>query len=114
VPTSGQGDWAITASGVQGMRSGLLIGGLSGPAAIPFSGGTLCVFPPQKRGLIMPSGGTQGACDGAYQLVVNDLSFPQGFDAGPGRTAWYQWWYRDPPSPTGPIGLSNALEVPFF
>ena len=114
VPTSGQGDWAITASGVQGKRSGLLIGGLSGPAAIPFSGGTLCVFPPQKRGLIQPSGGTQNACDGAYQLVVNDVGFPQGFDAGAGQTAWYQWWYRDPPSPTGPIALSNALEVPFF
>ena len=56
-PISGAGDYAVTAASVQGVKPGLLFGGLSGATNVPFSGGTLCVEPPLLRGPILSSGG---------------------------------------------------------
>ena len=92
-----------------------LFAGINGQAAIPFSGGTLCLSPPLKRGPVLNSGGAGlNTCTGNYAQLINDGTIlPLGLDAGPGVTAWYQWWYRDPagsPCATG-FNLSNGLEV---
>ena len=111
---SGANDFSILASGTQGLKNGLLFGGLSGATATPFLGGTLCVQPPLKRGVISSSGGTSSiSCDGSFSVVVNDgVPFPSAFDGQPGNTAWYQFWYRDPMSPGG-AALSDGLSVKF-
>ncbi len=49
-PISGNADYQVLASGVAGLKNGLLFAGTTGPTAIPFGGGVLCVAPPLKRG----------------------------------------------------------------
>jgi len=116
-PTSGANDFAVIANGVQGLKNGILFGGNSGPAALPFSGGTLCVTPPTRRSPVQSSGGSGPvACDGSFSQVVNDGTvFPAGLDAGPGNSGWYQYWYRDPNNGAGTLGtaLSNAVRLDF-
>ncbi len=116
-PASGAADYFVTASAVQGAKTGLLFGGVTGPAAIPFSGGTLCVTPPLERGPLQNGGGTSPtSCDGAFAQIVNGGDIlPDGLDAGAGNSAWYQWWYRDPLNGGGTFGtaLSNAVQLDF-
>jgi len=116
-PTSGAGDYAVQTFDAQGFKNGLLFGGNTGPANTPFNGGTLCVNPPNKRGPITGSGGTNPlTCDGSYSTVVNDGTvFPAGLDAGPGNSGWYQYWYRDPDNGVGLLGtaLSDAVQLDF-
>ncbi len=117
-PTSGAGDYSVQATSVQELKNGLLFAGTSGPAAIPFGAGTLCVNPPLKRGPVLNSGGVDpNDCAGTFSTLVNDgLSIPAGLDAGPGGSAWYQYWYRDPANGSGSFGtaLSNALQLDFL
>ena len=116
-PITGANDYSVTASSVQGIKNGILFGGNGGPAAIPFSGGTLCVNPPTRRSPLQGSGGsTPISCDGSYSLVVNDgLTFPAGLDAGAGNSGWYQYWCHDPMNGAGTLGtaLSNAVQLDF-
>ena len=116
-PTSGSGDYMVTASMVHEIRNGLLFAGNTGPAAIPFSGGTLCVNPPLRRGPITNSGGDNPLeCDGSFSTLVNDgMVLPAGLDAGAGNSAWYQYWYRDPLNGASTLGtaLSNAVQLEF-
>lgn len=115
---SGASDLFVTSTAVQGFKNGLVFASISGPSAIPFSGGTLCVDPPLKRGPVLNSGGTSPvSCDGSYSHLVNDgLIIPFGLDPGPGNTAWYQYWYRDPNNGAGNLGtaLSNGLQLAFL
>lgn len=117
-PVSGAADYSVTASQVQELKNGLLFAGVSGPAALPFNGGVLCVQPPTKRGPVVASGGsTPNGCQGAFGTLVNDGSvIPSGLDAGPGNSAWYQYWYRDPNNGAGTLGtaLSNAVQLDFL
>ena len=73
--------------------------------------------PPLKRGPITNSGGVSPiSCTGAYSTIVNDGAvFPAGLDAGPGNSANYQYWYRDPNNGVGQLGtaLSDAIELDF-
>lgn len=114
-PVSGANDFSITVTGADGFKPGIFFGGINGQASLPFLGGTLCFFPPIKRGGIHFTGGTNGQCDGTYSEVVNNGTlFPNGFDAGPGGSSWMQAWYRSPCGgcSTGfDIGLSNGLEI---
>jgi len=116
-PISSQGDFFVGAAPVDGRRDGLLFGGPAGAANLPFLGATLCVQPPVKRGPIQSSGGTgSSGCSGSFSTLINDGVFlPQGLDAGPGRSAWYQYWYRDPANGAGQLGaaLSNAVQLDF-
>ncbi len=116
-PVSGAGGYAVTASGAQSFKSGLLFAGLAGPSNIPFSGGSLCVAPPNKRGPLVNSGGSAPEfCDGAFSTTVNDgVLIPFGLDAGAGNSGWYQWWYRDPQNGSGTFGtaLSDAIQLDF-
>lgn len=117
-PTSGSGDLFVTCFDVQALKNGLLFAGISGPDSTPFSGGVLCVAPPLKRGPLQNSGGTSPlSCSGSFSQLVNDgVTIPFGLDPGPGNTAWYQWWYRDPDNGPGPLGtaLSNGVELAFL
>ena len=116
-PASGASDYSVDCFDVQGMKNGLLFGGVSGPAAIPFVGGTLCMNPPLKRGPIMNSGGASPSdCSGSFSQIVNDGQIvPNGLDAGAGNSGWYQFWYRDPNNGPGDLGtaLSNAVKLDF-
>ena len=116
-PVSGANDYSVLAEFVHGQKNGLVFGGISGPAALPFFGGTLCVNPPTQRGPLSNSGGSGPlACDGSYALLVNTgMGFPGGLDPGAGNSAWYQWWYRDPDNGAGNFGtaLSNAVRLDF-
>lgn len=112
-PVSGAGDYTIDVDSVQGDKNGILFFGLTGPTALPFQGGTLCVMPPLGRTPIQNSMGSgPTSCDGSYSLLVNDGA--SLFDSGPGNSTWFQTWYRDPGLMDGfDTGLSNGLQLTF-
>lgn len=108
-----QEHWFVICQQVQGQRIGLLLAGFAGPTAIPAFGGTLCLTPPIKRTAAQHSSGTAGAGDGQFHALVNDcVGPPGGLDPGPGQTAWYQWWYRDPEDAANPVALSTRSRCP--
>lgn len=113
-PVSGAGDYRARLTRADGNRTGVLFTSLSGPAAIPFQGGTLCMNAPIKRSDVLFTAGTSGACNGTFNRIINDgspLSTGLGFDAGPGGTSYVQAWYRDPSAVDGTgIALSNAIQ----
>ena len=62
----------LEASDVVTSRNGLFFYGLSGPAALPFQGGTLCALPPLRRTMLQSSGGDHNVpCDGAFSFDFN-------------------------------------------
>jgi hypothetical protein len=63
--------FTLTASNVEGQKTGLIFYGLSGQLALPWGTGStsfLCVKPPTQRTPVQPSGGTFGGCDGSLSL----------------------------------------------
>lgn len=85
-------------------KPGLLLYGVSGRAATPFSGGLLCIAPTVKRGLGTNSLGNPPPtdCSGAFSFDMN--AFAAGQLGGnplaalqqPGQVVDCQWWGRDP------------------
>lgn len=115
-PASGAADLTLLAQDVQGLKNGLLFYGLTGPAALAFHGGTLCVSPPLGRTPIQNSAGSAGGCDGTLAVLVNaGVLAPSGPDAGPGASSWMQGWYRDPQNGPGNLGtaLTDAVQLDF-
>jgi len=100
----------VDAQNVVTDQSGVLLYGLSGPADLPFDGGTLCVAPPLKRTPIQDSGGQAGApCSGTFTFDVNAwLQAGHVPAAAPGVRIDGQYWFRDPDAPAH-FGLTNAL-----
>jgi len=96
------GNLTATCTQVETGQLGVLFHGQSGPAAIPFQGGFLCVNPPVVRMPFTNSGGA-GVCAGNYS---NNLSSLTGT---PGLTFNAQYWFRDVGSASG-TGLSNGLQ----
>jgi len=105
----------LSTSGAREGKSGLVLYGQNGPAAIPFQNGTLCVAPVGlKRGLpVVAGGGTPGpACDAQLSLDWNSFAAgllggnPQPWLRVPGATLHAQWWGRDTPNESL---LSDAL-----
>ena len=82
---------------------GVLFYSTSGPAAIAFQGGTLCVVPPVNRMPVQHSGGF-ATCSGTYFQPMGGVI---GMLA-PGTTVHCQHWFRDPGDAFG-TGLSDAL-----
>jgi hypothetical protein len=112
--TSGSG-FTLAANGVEGQKQGILFYGITGQAAAPWGASTsfLCVKSPTQRMLLLNSGGTSGACNGAFAtdflafLAANPTSLGQPFASG--NVCDAQAWFRDPSAP-GTTNLSNAIE----
>ncbi len=113
--TAGSG-FTIDVGALDGQRLGLILYGVDNagfaPAPWGASASWLCVKGPHQRTPSQSSGGTAGACDGAFSLDWNAY-----IAAGPsvlghpfavGQRIFAQGWFRDPPSPKG-TSLSDAL-----
>lgn len=111
--TAGSG-FALSVSGVEGQKTGMLFYGLSGSLAAPFGGGAslLCVRGSLQRMGLQNSGGTALACDGALSVDWNQFIATTPWILGlpfvGGESVWAQGWYRDPLAP-GASNLSNAV-----
>lgn len=106
--------FAISATLVLNQKQGLLLYGTSGPAAVPFHGGWLCVAPPRRRTPVQSSGGSSAGsnCSGAYVFDFNAWT-ATGSDPAliAGATVNAQYWSRDPGfAPPNNVGLTDAVE----
>jgi hypothetical protein len=105
-PTAGApGGFTLSATSVEGQRSGLIFYGASGPLATPWASGStsfLCVKPPTQRTQVQSAGGTSGACDG--QIGLDFLAYlaanpsALGAPGTAGQAFHAQCWFRDPPA----------------
>jgi hypothetical protein len=106
-------------SDVDGQRTGLIFYGIdnTGYSPQPWAVGstsTLCIAAPRQRTAVQSSGGTAGACDGAFSLdwnafvASNPGALGQPFLAG--SRVLMQSWFRDPTAPAA-TNLSNGLDV---
>lgn len=111
--TAGSG-FVVGATGVLNGKTGLLIYGTSGRAAVPFGGGTLCVGAPLRRTPAQDSGGNPTGldCSGQYAFDFNGW-VATGVDPAlvAGAVVDAQYWSRDPGfAPPDNVGLTDALE----
>ena len=108
--------YTVSADGAKAGRAGLVLYSMNGRATLSVSGGTLCMWPPLRRGLaVFSAGGTPGpACDASFTIDWNAFaSGAMGGNPAPflqtlGQRVQLQWWGRD----TAAHGsyLSNALD----
>jgi hypothetical protein len=109
----------ITASNVEGQKSGIIFYGLM-QNGIPWcsSGGSsfLCVKSPTQRTPVQMSGGTNGACDGMLALDWNAYQTGHPTSLGnpfsSGDVVDVQAWFRDPPA-CKTTALSDAVELTY-
>lgn len=100
--------FAITASNILQSQFGMMIYGTTGPANIPFNGGTLCLNGP-VRTMIQFAGGAS-ICGGSFSLDFNALIAGGSNPAlVPGTQVQAQYWSRDTASLDG-TNLTDALE----
>jgi hypothetical protein len=105
----------LSATSLEGERSGHFFYGVNGPHAAPWgqSSHVLCVRAPTQRTGTQTTGGTAGSCDGAMALDWNAFStanpgaLGQPFAAG--DDVWAQGYFRDPAGPKT-TALSNAVQ----
>lgn len=118
--TTATSGFEVQADDVRNQKVGILLYSVTGRAALPFSGGFLCVAGPVRRTPGVNSGGAAlptNDCSGEYSVDMN--AFAQGLLGGTpspallvsGTVVDCQWWGRDPgfPSPNNTT-LSDALE----
>ncbi|MCC7013039.1 MAG: hypothetical protein IT454_10795 [Planctomycetes bacterium] len=105
--------YTISCSNVRNQATGLLLFGLSGQAALPFGGGTVCVAAPRLRAGVHDSRGSAAPlvdCSGAWSLDFNKWHAIQPWIPA-GATICAQWIGRDPGfAPPANYILSDALE----
>jgi len=106
--------FVVSTAGNEGQKPGLFFWGKAAKnPAITIGGGSsfACVEPPVKRGSLLNSGGTNGACDGGFSFDLNARWASQPAQASPAGTTLYgQFWYRDPTNTSGQsTGRSDAL-----
>ncbi len=112
---SASSGFLITAANVPAQRLGMILYGDGGRASTPWGTGTstLCLGAPLQRTGAQLSGGTAGACDGAYVLDWNAFMTTHTNAVGQPRAAGQvfqaQAWYRDTTAPLA-SNLSDALE----
>jgi hypothetical protein len=110
----------ITVAGVEGQKSGLIFYGVDNTGFSPLPWGTgssfLCVKPPTQRTPAQSSGGTSGACNGAFLLDWNAFRAANPGALGQpwmvGESVFAQSWYRDPPAPKT-TNLSDAVSLAY-
>jgi len=99
--------FTMDAAPAPGGRLGIFFWGRTGPAAVAFNGGTLCVQPPLHRAMPRISSGTPGVCDGAFTLSLGEVA-----ESDPiftvGVQLYVQAWFRDPGDAAG-SALSDGL-----
>ncbi len=100
--------FTVKASQVEPGKPGILFYSVTGPRALPFQGGFLCMETPIQR-LPPQSSGSGGLppCTGVLSLDLNAAGICASI--GQGNLGWIQGWFRDPPSPGG-TGLTDAIE----
>ena len=114
-----QNGFAVIGYNVRNNKSGLLFYGMTGAAAQPFQGGTLCVASPIRRSTPVNSLGAAppaNNCSGIYAIDMNSFAAGQlGGTPSPllsvvGTVVNCQWWGRDPgfPAPDNTT-LSDGL-----
>jgi len=109
--------FVVTASNMEGNKSGTFFFGDNGPQANSWGSGTSfqCVIPPVRRTLIQTSTGTNNNCDGLMIRDLNALWCPTcpkpAKNPGAGAVIQIQLWYRDPFNTSNQTtSLSNALQ----
>ena len=107
--------FTVNGSNVEGQRMGALFYGVNGPRQTPWVAGNssfLCVRPPYQRVTPVISGGSLGACDGAFatDLLAFWAANPGalGTPVVAGDTFWAQAWLRDPAA-IGSLNLSDGI-----
>jgi hypothetical protein len=97
----------IELSGATPGRVAALFYSTSGPAVIPFTGGTLCLTQPTTR-MPLARTGTGAACAGTLAVELN-ARIASGTDPAllAGARVWTQYWIRDPQMPAKFV-VSNA------
>lgn len=112
--------FVVSSTSMLNNKPGLLLYTDAGRAAVPFSGGTLCVASPLRRVSGLGSGGTPPPttdCSGVFTVDLNAFragtlgGSPAAFLSVPGTLVQTQFWGRDPglPAPNS-TQLSNGLE----
>jgi uncharacterized Zn-binding protein involved in type VI secretion len=107
--------FVVSAGQVEGDKMGLFYFGTSGAIGNPWGSTSSykCVALPAKRGALISSGGTSGACDGTFSYDLNARWAQQPpQNPGAGAEVQVQLWYRDPFN-TGnkDTSYSDALDV---
>jgi hypothetical protein len=105
--------FVLSASQLEGSKTGLIFYGISGRLMNPWGASYLCVKAPVQRTGNALTGGTNGQCDGALALDwLAYLASQPGALGSPfaaGQVVDAQCWFRDPPS-AKTTSLSEALE----
>lgn len=105
--------FVLTASNVEGDKSGILFYGVDGRVANPWGASFLCVRAPVQRTDVTHAGGVNGQCNGVIALdwLAYTATHPGALGApfSVGRQVNAQCWFRDPPAPVT-TNLSDALE----
>jgi hypothetical protein len=117
--------YEVLCTNVRNQTRGTLLFSFSGPANLPFQGGTLCVAGPIDRIPAVSSGGAllpQSNCSGVWEVDFNAhlrQRFPPPSETQtpttalpPGTTIYAQWHGRDPglPAPNN-TSLSDGLQI---
>jgi hypothetical protein len=112
---SASSGFVLSATDVEGDKSGLFFYGISGQHSAPWGLGStsyLCVKAPTQRTTTQSSGGAAGTCDGVFTLDWNQWvsTHPTALGApfAVGQAVDAQAWYRDPPAPKT-TNLSDGL-----
>lgn len=109
--------FVVQVSGMDAGRSTVMFIGANGSTGIPWSStssSSVCVRAPIQRAAFGNSGGTAGACDGAFAFDLNAYLVTNPVIGGTpviaGASLNVQAWFRDGSAPRG-SNLSNAMEL---
>ena len=107
---SASNGFVVSASNIVPSVFGLFIYSKTGPDALPFQGGYLCIKPVIRRTNLQNSGGA-ALCTGTFTFDLNAwIAGGNDPQLVPGVQVWGQYWSRDPQSPST-TNLTNAFRT---